>query len=47
MDKGLRSAMRKGIVVVIGFCVISILLTAFWIEWGRLAYAYFFSFVAG
>ena len=38
--------MRKGIIIVIGFCVISILLTAFWIEWGRLAYAYFFSFVA-
>ncbi len=38
--------MRKGVVIVIGFCIISILLTAFWIEWGRLAYAYLLGFVA-
>jgi hypothetical protein len=38
--------MRKGVAIAIGFCVISILLTAFWIEWGRFTYAYFLSFVA-
>lgn len=31
--------MKKVVLIIVGFCVISILLTAIWNEWGRLAYA--------
>ncbi|MAG33957.1 MAG: hypothetical protein CL908_24010 [Deltaproteobacteria bacterium] len=30
--------MKKGVLVVIGFCLVTVVLTWFWGEWGRLAY---------